>query len=344
MLSSWTGRLTAARRSLTPVGVLVVVGGLGLGAAHARAAEAAVSAPDDTRSTATGRIVLVRDVRPVSRGSSRDDPTESGLDSPIPTAAERVKPFAVPTVTVEVAPPVAAAPAPEPVAPTAPAAPAVAPVAVVLPDPGAPKSGFVRPVTGVTTSGFGLRIDPLTHDVRLHSGIDFAVACGTPVTAVRAGQVSFAGVLPSYGGRVVIDHGGGLSTTYNHLSRYAAVPGQQAKQGQIIGYVGSTGSSTGCHLHFEVRRGTAVTDPKPYLAGAPSPKTVLPPAVRPKSVPVTPPAPPPTASPAQPPAAGSTPTPPVPTAPAIPPQPVAAVAPGAVGTSGTDGAKTGSAG
>lgn len=145
-------------------------------------------------------------------------------------------------------------------------------------------SGFVLPVHGVPTSPFGLRLHPIQHVWKLHSGQDLAAACGTPVVAVKDGTIGFVGRLGGYGGRVVLDHGGGLVTTYNHLSAYAAVPGLVVRQGQVIGFVGTTGMSTGCHLHFEVQVNGAFVDPAPYLGMAPAPKVVIPPAVTPTPV------------------------------------------------------------
>lgn len=140
-------------------------------------------------------------------------------------------------------------------------------------------SGFVKPVDGVASSPFGVRFHPILHVWKLHSGTDLATSCGTPVKAAKAGQVTLAGGFTGYGNRVVVDHGSGLVTTYNHLRSYAAVAGLQVQQGQIIGYVGSTGMSTGCHLHFEVMVGGAFVDPAPYLDLAPAPKVVIPAAV-----------------------------------------------------------------
>lgn len=144
-------------------------------------------------------------------------------------------------------------------------------------------SGFVKPVDGVLSSHFGIRFHPILHVWKLHSGTDLAAPCGTAVKAAKAGQVTMAGGVASYGNRVVIDHGGGLVTTYNHLSAYAATAGLKVRQGQIIGYVGTTGRSTGCHLHFEVMVGGAFVDPAPYLDIAPAPKVVIPAAVAPRS-------------------------------------------------------------
>ena len=144
-------------------------------------------------------------------------------------------------------------------------------------------SGFVKPVDGVLSSQFGIRFHPILHVWKLHSGTDLAAACGTPVKAAKAGTVTMAGGFTGYGNRVVIDHGSGVVTTYNHLTSYAAAVGLKVQQGQIIGYVGSTGMSTGCHLHFEVMVGGAFVDPAPYLDLAPAPKVVIPAAVPPRS-------------------------------------------------------------
>ena len=149
-------------------------------------------------------------------------------------------------------------------------------------------SGFVRPVDGIPSSPFGLRVHPITGALKLHSGLDLAAACNTPVVAAADGVVQWAGVAFSYGGRVVLDHPSGLRTTYNHLNAYAVAQGMQVRQGQIIGFVGSTGMSTGCHLHFEVVGPQGFADPAPYLEFAPSPKTKLPAAIPPVDTTSTP--------------------------------------------------------
>ena len=139
------------------------------------------------------------------------------------------------------------------------------------------------------------RFHPILQVWKLHTGIDIGAACGTPVKAVKDGKVSFVGIAGGYGNRVVVDHGNGLATTYNHFSAYAATAGLQVRQGQIIGYVGTTGLSTGCHLHFEVVVNGSIVDAGPYLDLAPAPKVVIPPAVTATTPP--PPAPPPPATP-----------------------------------------------
>ena len=140
-------------------------------------------------------------------------------------------------------------------------------------------SGFVRPVEGPITSRFGPRFHPILQVWKLHTGTDIGAACGTPVKAAKDGTVTSAGVAGGYGNRVVLDHGQGLATTYNHLTSYAAAVGMQVRQGQVIGYVGTTGLSTGCHLHFEVMVNGVLVDSGPYLDLAPAPSVTIPAAV-----------------------------------------------------------------
>jgi hypothetical protein len=112
--------------------------------------------------------------------------------------------------------------------------------------------GFLRPVAGPITSPFGFRYHPILHKVRMHTGIDFGVAYGTPIRAAAAGRVISAGYGGAYGNHLILDHGGGIMTMYGHCSRLFVSAGQMIRQGQPIGAVGSTGLSTGAHLHFEV--------------------------------------------------------------------------------------------
>jgi len=100
---------------------------------------------------------------------------------------------------------------------------------------------------------------------RMHDGIDIAASSGTPIHAAASGTVIYAGWMEGYGNLVVIDHGNGLSTAYGHQSSIAVGNGQAVAQGQTIGYVGTTGHSTGPHLHFEVRVNGAPVDPLGYL-------------------------------------------------------------------------------
>jgi murein DD-endopeptidase MepM/ murein hydrolase activator NlpD len=132
---------------------------------------------------------------------------------------------------------------------------------------GAPRSGGTMqwPVNGVITSGYGYRTHPVLGYSRLHAGTDFGAAAGTPIVAAEAGTVVSAGWLGGYGNAVVISHGGGVATLYAHQSRVAVGTGARVTRGQVIGYVGSTGMSTGPHLHFEVRVNGVTTDPTRFL-------------------------------------------------------------------------------
>ncbi|NLT29011.1 MAG: M23 family metallopeptidase, partial [Propionibacterium sp.] len=115
-------------------------------------------------------------------------------------------------------------------------------------------SGLVRPVSGPITSKYGMRLHPVTGVWKLHDGTDYGAACGTPIRAAAAGRVTERYYNAGYGNRLQIDHGkvNGkyLTTSYNHLSRYAVGVGTRVSKGQVIGYVGNTGYSTGCHLHY----------------------------------------------------------------------------------------------
>jgi len=118
---------------------------------------------------------------------------------------------------------------------------------------------FIWPVNGTFTSPFGYRWG------RLHAGIDIAVPAGTPLRAADGGTVAIAGWTGGYGNYTCINHGGGVSTCYGHQSRIGVSVGQSVSQGQVIGYSGNTGNSTGPHLHFEVRIGGNPVDPMGYL-------------------------------------------------------------------------------
>ncbi len=120
-------------------------------------------------------------------------------------------------------------------------------------------SGLIWPVNGPITSPYGMRWGSL------HPGIDIGAGMGTPIHAAAAGTVVAAAYSGGYGNLIVIDHGGGLATAYAHQSSFALGAGTQVAQGQVIGYVGSTGFSTGPHLHFEVRVNGSPVDPMGYL-------------------------------------------------------------------------------
>lgn len=131
--------------------------------------------------------------------------------------------------------------------------------------PGVAGACDARPVPGSIVSGFGNRIDPIGGGTGFHAGVDMSGSMGTPVRACRAGQVVIAGWQGGYGNTVVIDHGGGMATLYAHQSQVAVSVGEAVSAGQVIGYVGSTGYSTGPHLHFEVRISGNPVNPAPYL-------------------------------------------------------------------------------
>ena len=129
--------------------------------------------------------------------------------------------------------------------------------------------GFELPVGGRVTSGYGTRMHPLLGSRRFHRGIDLAAAMGTPIRAAADGRVVRAGWHGGYGRQVALAHGQGLDTSYSHLSRIAARPGESVRRGQIIGYVGSSGLSTGPHLHFEASRNGKPIDPRSARIDAP---------------------------------------------------------------------------
>jgi hypothetical protein len=117
------------------------------------------------------------------------------------------------------------------------------------------------PVNARITSTFGRRVHPILRFARMHRGIDFGAAWGTPIQAAADGQVSKAGWAGGYGRQVRIAHGDGMATSYSHLSRMIVEPGSLVRQGQVIGYVGSSGLSTGPHLHYEVLQHGQAVDP-----------------------------------------------------------------------------------
>jgi murein DD-endopeptidase MepM/ murein hydrolase activator NlpD len=120
---------------------------------------------------------------------------------------------------------------------------------------------FGMPVAGRITSGFGMRFHPLLGFTRMHKGIDIGAPVGTPVYAILDGTVLSAGWSGGYGNFIRLAHGAGMATGYGHLSRLAVAAGQRVQRGQVIGFVGSTGLSTGPHLHWEVTRGGAAINP-----------------------------------------------------------------------------------
>jgi murein DD-endopeptidase MepM/ murein hydrolase activator NlpD len=133
-------------------------------------------------------------------------------------------------------------------------------------DPGAASiEGFVFPTDGEVRSGFGPRVHPIFGSLRLHSGFDISGSSGQPVRASKEGRVIFAGVKGGYGITVIVQHEGNVATLYAHMSALRTSEGEQVDTGEIVGLVGSTGWSTGPHLHFETRVDGVPKDPALFL-------------------------------------------------------------------------------
>jgi septal ring factor EnvC (AmiA/AmiB activator) len=129
----------------------------------------------------------------------------------------------------------------------------------------------IWPVLGHITDGFGERLDPFSGEGAFHTGVDVGTDYGAPVHVTADGMVLDAGQHSGYGRVVVVDHGFGITTWYAHLSSYAVVPGTRLKRGEVIGYAGISGRSTGPHVHYEVRMNNAPVNPWRYMkATAPS--------------------------------------------------------------------------
>lgn len=140
---------------------------------------------------------------------------------------------------------------------------------------GQQRDGLMQPVAGRVTSSFGNRRHPILGYVRRHAGIDYGAPYGAPIYAVTDGTVTFAGYNGGYGRFIRLAHAGGMGSAYGHMSRLAVASGERVRRGQVIGYVGSTGLSTGPHLHYELTRNGVAVNPAAYrfvtratLAGA----------------------------------------------------------------------------
>lgn len=157
-------------------------------------------------------------------------------------------------------------------------APALEPTLVstlVVQEPQAKPTTPNKPIR--LSSGFGVRTDPIHGGRRAHHGLDIPGGAGTPILASASGRVAFAGSAGGYGRMVEIDHGGGLATRYAHLSQILVAPGEAVSLQQPIALMGSSGRSTGNHLHFEVRLNGRPTNPLGWLGGtapAPTPHSV----------------------------------------------------------------------
>jgi len=126
----------------------------------------------------------------------------------------------------------------------------------------------IWPVMGHITDSFGQRLDPFSGEGAFHTGVDVAADYGAPVHATADGVVLDAGQHSGYGRVVIVDHGFGLTTWYAHLSSYAVISGTRVKRGEVIGYTGISGRSTGPHVHYEVRMNNAPVNPWRYMKNA----------------------------------------------------------------------------
>jgi murein DD-endopeptidase MepM/ murein hydrolase activator NlpD len=126
----------------------------------------------------------------------------------------------------------------------------------------------IWPVMGILRGGYGRREDPFSGQGTYHRGVDISAATGTAIRVTADGVVSFAAWYSGYGKLVVIDHGNGMETYYAHLSKFDVMAGQEVRQGEILGRVGSTGRVTAPHLHYEVHIGRAPVNPYKFLANA----------------------------------------------------------------------------
>lgn len=234
-------------------GLAVLASGVALTASMASAHAAAPGAPSSiTQSVAGGTAV-------------------SGVVVPVSAAAGARLEFDRTEVTSSPAPaaPPAVAAGNQPAPPEPRQTPPTAPAVQKKPEQPAPRTGKLSsPVANpVTNSPFGYRTNPLSGAAgELHTGLDFASGCGTPVFSAGKGTVIEAG-FSAYGGgnRIVIDHGNGLQTTYNHLETIGVQLNQSVETGVRVGIAGTTGNSTGCHLHFEVIVNGQTVDPSGWL-------------------------------------------------------------------------------
>ena len=138
-------------------------------------------------------------------------------------------------------------------------------IAASTPSPSLSSPGeLARPVPGRVSSGFGKRIHPISKTTKMHNGVDMNGNTGAPIIAAENGVVILSGVKGGYGNTVMIDHGGGMVTLYAHQSKLGVSVGQQVSRGQTVGWIGSTGQSTGPHLHFEVRINGRPVNPVGY--------------------------------------------------------------------------------
>ena len=217
-------------------------------AAKVTAPATTTASPTSAPTTAGSNTAASNTATPTTGAPTTGAPTTGAPTTAAPTTA------APTTGAPQTAPATAAPTAPAPTDPPAPA-----PTTQAAPAGGSSSSGLIFPADGPITSGFGYRWGSL------HPGIDIGAGYGAPIHAAKSGTVIYAGWMDGYGNFVLIDHGAGFVTGYGHQSRIAVSEGQQVSQGQTIGYVGSTGNSTGPHLHFETRPNGVPVDPMQYL-------------------------------------------------------------------------------
>jgi murein DD-endopeptidase MepM/ murein hydrolase activator NlpD len=239
--------------------------------AQARADDAAAKAKADYDRAAETRNqrVVVRDemtrrIADLKNEQAELDKQEGQLTAVIAQRQQAVKanPAIAATPPPTTAPPTTKAPTPTTAKPGVPTTKSPPPT-TATPTTKAPATGGGRlswPVSGVVTSGFGMR------NGVMHQGIDIGVPMGTPIKASGGGVVFFSGVMSGYGNVILIDHGNGVVTLYAHQSQLIAGEGARVAPGQVIGLAGSTGHSTGPHVHFEVRVNGTPANPMAYLS------------------------------------------------------------------------------
>lgn len=227
-------------------------------AARARAAEQARA-----RAAEQARAQAAEQARAQAAEQARAEQADRTRNAASGRRTARRRPAPARTVAPRSRPGSRPGPAPRPV---------LEPAAVPEPAPTPAVGGgrLSRPSTAPITSPFGMRFHPILKRWRLHNGTDFGVGCGTPVSAAADGRVVSSAFSTGYGNRVVVDHGDidgiPLATTYNHLTRRLVQVGSVVRRGQVVGISGTTGLSTGCHLHFEVLDNGSVVDPMGWLS------------------------------------------------------------------------------
>ncbi|WP_232820326.1 M23 family metallopeptidase [Brachybacterium sp. YJGR34] len=203
------------------------------GEALAQSAPAAVQAEPAAQKTSPVAIPAAGEAAAETRGEGDGASRDQERSTPAEAAAVDVTAVEDSSLEVEV-------PEPEPVEPEEPAEGTTA----------ASSGGYIAPVEGPITSGYGGRMHPVLGYFKGHDGVDYGASCGTPVKAAKAGTVVAVEYHSASGNRVKVDHGNGVVTGYYHLQDFNTSVGATVQQGDTIGYVGSTGRSTGCHLHF----------------------------------------------------------------------------------------------